>query len=84
MRIVVITLLATIITFAVALLCGIVAIAVANVARGGGIDMSHAYLHVAFPTAMVALVIAFCGALIVEVRHYRQERAAWREQRYIA
>lgn len=73
-RVILITFLSTVISFAIALFFGIVIIVLANMIRGGGIDMAHAYRDIAFPVAMAVMVVAFVMALVTEVRNYRRLR----------
>jgi hypothetical protein len=75
-RVVVITILATLTTFAVALFLGIAGIVLAGLIHGGGPHMASAYRHVALPVAGAALVIAFLVSLVNEIRYYRRVRAA--------
>ncbi len=79
-RVIVITALATLLSFAVALFLGIVGIMLADMIRGGGMNLANAYRHIAFPIALVALVIALVLALVSEVRHYRRALAAARSR----
>jgi hypothetical protein len=80
-RVLAITLLATLTTFAVALFLGIAGIALTNLFHGGGVHMANAYRHVALPVAGAALVIAFVVSLSFEIKHYRSARAASGELR---
>jgi hypothetical protein len=75
-RVVVITVLATLLCFCVALFFGIAGIMVIDTIGGGGINLASAYRHVALPIAATALVVAFCAALITETRRYRRARSA--------
>lgn len=79
-RVAVVTILATLLTFAVSLFLGIAGIVLTGVIRGGGVNVAHAYRHVALPIALVALVLAFVAALSEEIKHYRRARAALRAQ----
>ncbi len=81
-RVVLITFVVTIMAFCVALLFGIVGIVLTKMIRGGpGPNLALAYRHIALPVAIAVLVVAFIITLIVEVRHYRRERAAITVQR---
>ncbi len=74
-RVVVVTLLATLLAFCIALFFGIVGIVMTKMIRGTPMpDMSIAYRHVALPAAVVVMVVAFVIALVSEIRHYRAER----------
>jgi hypothetical protein len=77
-RVVVITILAALLTFAVALFLGITGIVLVDMIRGGGINLAAAYRHVALPIAIAALVIALIAALFTEIKHYRRALAAAR------
>ena len=73
-RVIVITVLITLLAFAVALFFGITGIVLVDMIRGGGVNLALAYRNVALPVAMAVLVIAFMATLTVEVRHYRRLR----------
>ncbi len=74
-RVVAVTFLATLLAFCISLFFGIVGVVLTKMIRGTPTpDMSIAYRHIAFPIAIVALVVTFIIALVTEVRHYRQER----------
>jgi hypothetical protein len=73
-RIVGLTFLITLLAFAVGLFVGVVVLAVANIARGGGINMTAAYRHIALPVAGVAFAAGFVTALLSEIRWYRRSR----------
>jgi hypothetical protein len=73
-RVLLITFLGTLISFAISLLLGIIGtVAVAGL-RGVHPDMRIAYRHVALPVALVAGGVVFVIALIMEIRHFRQTR----------
>ena len=80
-RIVLITFLATLVTFAVALFFGIASMVLLSLIRGGSVNMANAYRHVAVPAAALALVIALLLATRNEVREYRQASAAYLRRR---
>jgi len=65
------TLLFTAAGMAVGLFCGIVGTVIYGMIRGGQIDMSNAYRHVAIPLALVAGSVALVGAAVLEVRARR-------------
>jgi hypothetical protein len=75
-RVVVITVLATLLAFCVSLFLGILGIMLFDLIASGGINLANAYKHVALPAAAVALVVAFCAALITEIQYYSRARAA--------
>ena len=54
------------------LFLGIVGTIVYGIIKGGNIDMTHAYKHVAIPVAVTLGAAAFIGALVLEVRSRRQ------------
>ncbi len=83
-RVVVITVLVTLLSFAVALFLGIAGILLVGMIKGGLSDLSLAYRHIAFPIAMGAMVIAFVVTLVTEVKHYRRQRANYDEWRKAA
>ncbi len=66
------TLLFTAAGMGAGLFCGIVGTVIYGIIRGGQIDMTNAYKHVAIPAAIVIGSSAFIGALVLEVRARRQ------------
>ena len=54
------------------LFLGIIGTIVYGIIRGGQIDMTNAYKHVAIPVAFTLGAVALCGALVLEVRSRRQ------------
>ncbi len=76
LRVIGVTTLAGLLAFCLALFFGIVGIVLTKMIRGTpGPDMAVAYRDVALPVAIAALVAAFVVALVMEIRHYRRERA---------
>lgn len=65
------TLLFTAGGMAVGLLLGIVGTLAWGMMRGGAIDMTEAYRHVAIPTAIALGGVAFFGSIYLEVRARR-------------
>jgi lipopolysaccharide export LptBFGC system permease protein LptF len=51
---------------------GIVGTIVYGIMKGGNIDMTNAYKHVAIPVAITVGAAAFVGALVQEVRSRRR------------
>jgi hypothetical protein len=74
-RVLLVTFIGTLISFAVTLFIGIVGTGAVSAARGVHPDMTIAYRHIALPAALVAGSIIFVLALAMEIRHYRQMRA---------
>jgi hypothetical protein len=54
------------------LFLGIVSTIVYGMIKGGSIDMTVSYRHVAIPVAVTLGAAAFVGALVMEVRTHRQ------------
>jgi hypothetical protein len=73
-RVLLMTFIGTLLSFAVSLFIGIVGTVIAAGARHANPDMRFAYRHVALPVAVVAGSIIFVLALTMEVRHYRQSK----------
>jgi hypothetical protein len=71
-RIVLITALATLVTFAVGLFVGITSTALLNFIRGGEVNMADAYRHIALPAATVAMVVSFIMGARNELIEYRR------------
>ena len=74
-RVLLVTFVLTLISFAVSLLLGILGIVIGSKIRGIHPDMALAYRHVALPAAAMVGVIVLVSATVMEVRHYRQSKA---------
>lgn len=74
LRVLLVTFIGTLLSFAISLLLGIVGIVVVSEIRGVHPQMTAAYAHIALPAAVVAGCIIFILALAMEIRHYRQFR----------
>jgi uncharacterized BrkB/YihY/UPF0761 family membrane protein len=75
LRVLLITFILTLLSFAVALLLGIVGTIILAALHRTPADMTQAYRHVALPVAVAIAAIVFIGAFFVEIRHYRQTKA---------
>lgn len=73
--------LCTLLSFAMALLIGIVGVALTNLMRGGPVDMTLAYRGVGLPVAAAALVISLVISLVSEIGHHRRSLREWHQQR---
>ena len=73
-RVIMLTFGLTGISFAVSLVLGILSMAAVGIVRGHLPDMRLAYRLFALPVAAVVAAVAFVGAWILEVRHYRQAK----------
>jgi uncharacterized BrkB/YihY/UPF0761 family membrane protein len=73
-RVLLVTFIGTLISFAVSLLLGIIGTVVVSALHHVHPNMTVAYRVVALPTAVVAGSIIFMLALAMEIRHYRQSR----------
>lgn len=71
-RVVLVTLICTLIAFAVSLLFGIVGTLIVAALRRVHPDMRVAYRLIAIPIALVAGCVIFVLSVTIEVRHYRQ------------
>jgi uncharacterized membrane protein len=78
-RVILITVLVTLICFVVSLFLSIVGILIAGMIRGGIADMTVAYRSIAFPIALGAMVIGFIVALVSEIKHYRKMKTDYEE-----
>src|ERR1700724_2393100 len=74
-RVALVTVIITLLSFAVSLFLGILAIIIGSSLRGGAPNMAMAYRHIAAPVAVGGGVIALLSALVIETRHYRQAKA---------
>src|ERR1700676_1261639 len=73
-RVLLVTFIGTLISFAVSLLLGIIGTVVASSLRHVNPNMTVAYRDIALPAAVVAGTIIFVLALTLEIRHYRQSK----------
>ncbi|MFY9680845.1 MAG: hypothetical protein WA416_14020 [Candidatus Sulfotelmatobacter sp.] len=73
-RVLLLTFIGTLISFAVSLFLGIIGTVTAAALRHVHPNMTLAYRRIALPAAAVAGSIIFVLALIMEIRHYRQSR----------
>jgi uncharacterized membrane protein len=74
-RVLLVTLVCTLLVFAVSLFVGIVGTVGVSRLHGTRPDMTVAYHYIALPAAAVAGVIVLVLALAMEIRHYRQAKA---------
>jgi hypothetical protein len=74
-RVMVVTFLITLLSFAVSLLLGILGIVITSHVHGIHPNMTLAYRHIAMPVAAFAALIALIATTILEVRSYRQTKA---------
>src|SRR5579863_7571726 len=74
-RILLITFLVTLLSFAASLLLGIVGIVIAARLRGLHPNLTIAYRHIAFPVAAVIGSVALISASVIEIRRHRQAKA---------
>ncbi len=74
-RVVLITFLLTLLSFAVSLLLAILGLAISAHIHGVHPNMAAAYRHFAFPVAMTVAAVVLICATVVEVRQYRQAKA---------
>jgi hypothetical protein len=73
-RVLLVTFIGTLISFAVSLLLGIIGTVAVSALRGVHPNMTVAYRQIALPAAVVAGSIIFVLALTMEIRHYRQSK----------
>jgi hypothetical protein len=73
-RVLLVTFIGTLISFAASLLLGILGIVVVTSLRHVNPNMTVAYRLIALPAAVVAGGIIFVLALVMEIRHYRQTK----------
>ena len=74
-RVLLVTFIGTLISFAVTLFLGIIGTGAVAALRGTRANMTIAYRHIAVPAAVVAGSIIFVLALAMEIGHYRQMKA---------
>jgi hypothetical protein len=74
LRVLLVTFIGTLLSFAVSLLLGILGTVIVSAVRHVNPNMTVAYREVALPAAVVAGGIIFVLAVAMEIRHYRQSR----------
>jgi hypothetical protein len=74
-RALLVTFLATLLSFAVSLLLAIVGMAIYARIRGITPDMTFAYRHIAAPIAAMVGAVVLVLSFTMEIRHYRQAKA---------
>lgn len=77
-RILLVTFVVTLLSFAVSLLLGIFGVILAAKIKGAHPNMALAYRDVALPIAAMVGVIVLVSSSVMEIRHYRQARALGR------
>ncbi|HWH58290.1 MAG TPA: hypothetical protein VN682_11705 [Terriglobales bacterium] len=75
LRVLLVTVVVTLLSFAVSLLLGILGVILAAKLKGGHANMTLAYRDVALPVAAMVGTIVLISALVMEIRHYRQAKA---------
>jgi len=73
-RVLLVTFLLTLLSFAVSLLLGILGIVIAGRLQGVHPNMALAYRHIALPAAAMVGAVVLISASIMEVRRYRQAK----------
>lgn len=77
-RVLVVTVVVALLSFAVSLLLGICAVALAAKLHGAPPDLRIAYRFIAAPAAGMVAAAVLISASFMEVRHYRRLRVLWR------
>jgi hypothetical protein len=80
-RVLLVTFVVTLLSFAVSLLLGIGGAVLGAKLRGVHPDMTFAYRHIALPASAMVAAIVLVSASFMEVRHYRQARTLDRIER---
>jgi hypothetical protein len=73
-RVLSVTFLLTLFSFAVSLLLSILGVVIAAKVHGVNPDMRIAYRNIALPVTMVAGSIVLILSIVTEIRHYRQSK----------
>lgn len=73
LRVLLVTFLLALLSFAVCLFLGIVGLVIAAAARGAQPNLTFAYREIAFPTAILAGAAALVVAIVMEIRHARRD-----------
>ena len=74
LRVLLVTFLLALLSFAVCLLLGILGLVISAGVRGVHPNMTVAYREIAFPAAILAGGAALVAAIVLEIRHGRQQR----------
>jgi hypothetical protein len=74
-RVLLVTFLLTLLSFAVSLLLGIIGLMIGARLRRVPPNMAVAYRHIAAPAAAVVGTIVLVSAISMEIRHYRHAKA---------
>ncbi|MBO0910223.1 MAG: hypothetical protein J2P13_00410 [Acidobacteria bacterium] len=82
-RVLVVSGIVTLLSFAVCLLLGICAVLAAAKLRGAPPDLRMAYRYIAAPAAAVVFGIVLVSATFLEIRHYRRLETLSRIERQI-
>jgi len=80
-RVLIITVLVTLISFAIALLLALLGVIVSAKARGISPNLTIAYHRIALPTAIVIGGVVLVLSTVLDVRHYCQAKALARIER---
>lgn len=83
-RVLLVTFLLALLSFAVCLLLGIVGLVISAGVRGAHPNLTIAYRQIALPAALVAGAVALAAAIVMEVRHGRREKDEMRSMRRAA
>ncbi len=74
-RVLLVTFLLTLLSFAVSLLLGILGLVIGARLRGTTPNMTLAYRHIALPAAAAVGAVVLVSVIVLEIRHYRQAKA---------
>ena len=74
-RVLLVSFLLTLLSFAISLLVGIIGMTLAAGLRDVRPNMTGAYRHVAIPVAIVAASVTLVSTMIMEIRQYRRDKA---------
>jgi uncharacterized RDD family membrane protein YckC len=73
LRVLLVTFLLALLSFAVCLFLGILGLLISAAVRGIHPNMTIAYREIAFPAAILAGAAALVAAIVMEIRHHRQQ-----------
>jgi hypothetical protein len=82
-RVLLVTFVVTLLSFAVSLLLGICAVVLAAKLHSIRPDLRMSYRYIALPAASVVAAIVFISASFMEIRHYRQAKVLRRMEHQI-
>jgi hypothetical protein len=83
-RVLLVTAVVTLLSFAISLFLGIVGTVLAAALRGAHVNMAMAYRRVALPVALIVAAAVLLATVVMEIRDYRRARTLDRMEGQLA